>query len=253
MARIHELMTNLNSNTVKRQRFLMQNAALIQMAFLEYIHNFVPDYMPCEAALLHMKSIDTSAMMCESQSSTTTAMPLQRAHYITMCDQFREKNIFIGNESWGQLDHGAMMQLDKLIRNTTKVPNTASSHCTNAFNNPSSAFSSALSAPATQVIRVQKEPLAECMYSMHLCMSNNLQELYEFDSNILQYKHQISKVHILHKRLRISWLPLCIANEQRSALEQHYESCLIQQTSAKTLYVCTSCAIAGEQPLVSSL
>jgi hypothetical protein len=257
VASLRELMTHGNQHILGRQRFLMQNSSLIQLAFLEYANNFLPDYMPCEAQLLGMLHNNNTSKIV--------------VHYTSMCDQFRERTISVGNESWSQLNHGASAQLDKLMRNSNV------NHATNALRNcqakPSQDRNSAVHVQGLsmsmginarshsinfhlynsqnannhcQIIRVPKVPLPECMYDMHLCMTNNLQELYAFHPEIQQHKHLVGHVHILHKRLHIAWLPSSLANEQRQVLERTYESCVIQQTCAKTLYVCTSCAIAGK-------
>jgi hypothetical protein len=236
MARIQKLMTTVNSTILLRQQFLMQNSGLIQLSFLEYVNNFIPDYMPCECQFVHVQNQHSS--MHENKSILL---------YTTICDQFRERTISCGNERWEHLETSAVLQLDKLVRNSSKLPVNHSTKLFGTTNVASSLLTTnANKAASMHVIRVPKEPLAECMYSMHTCKSNNLQELYEFDSQISSYKHQIPNVHLLHKRLVISWLPMCVANEQRASLERQYGYCLIQQTSARIFYVCSSCVIAGK-------
>lgn len=66
---------------VDRRAFLLSNIHLVQLAFVEYLYNVLPDFMPVERDIL---SID----------------PVSCTGYSTICDQFREKCIKTGLENW---------------------------------------------------------------------------------------------------------------------------------------------------------
>lgn len=308
VARLRHLLT-FENYTKQRTKFLMQNCGLVQLAFLEYVNNVLPDYMPCE---MHALSIEQKTIASSSAA----------------CDQFREKCIHKGNEPWAQLNACAVQQLDKLIRNMRAVSSSSSSSSTftsasasasmqmmnmqvptstllqsqalhakkgaagysgatphagssmrknllhvnvpqifshslphqhqssdalpgngssnshNSGDNRSS--SSSFLTPNYPATKTMRMPLPEDMYDLHVCKSNNLAQLYAFEPELQKHRARIMQTHLMHQRVHICMLPRCIAQEQMKAIESQYSTCLIQQASARTMYICTSCAVAGK-------
>lgn len=108
MRRMRGLVTD-GYDAESRASFLLQNLPLLQLAFAEYVYNFVADFMPVEAECLGISaSVSTS--------------------YATTCDQFRERFIKTGDEPWDTLSSSASTQMDRLIRNMRMTPVVANHH-----------------------------------------------------------------------------------------------------------------------------
>lgn len=91
-----------------RREFLFSAMPILQLAFVEYVYNFVFDFMPVESRVLCIDSIISTS-------------------YATMCDQFRERCIHTGEESWSSITASANIQMDKLIRNMRMGPSSSQS------------------------------------------------------------------------------------------------------------------------------
>lgn len=74
-----------------RRSFLFSVVPILQLAFAEYVYNFLPDLMPAEASTLGIDGIISTS-------------------YSTMCDQFRERSIRTGEEPWESMVASANMQ-----------------------------------------------------------------------------------------------------------------------------------------------
>jgi hypothetical protein len=77
-----------------RTRFILDNLPILQLAFVEYIYNFMPDFMPVEMSALHIADY--------------TTIP---HNYSSTCDQFRERCIKTGSETWQSISFAANIQV----------------------------------------------------------------------------------------------------------------------------------------------
>ena len=111
----------------RRRTFLFSCIPVVQLAFVEYVYNVVQDFMPVESAALCIDSIISTS-------------------YATMCDQFRERCIHSGDESWSEIAAAANIQMDKLIRNMRMGPSQYSTDGSDPFD--SSGNMVPLSAPS---------------------------------------------------------------------------------------------------------
>ena len=313
MKRIRGLVTS-EYTMHHRRMFLLSVLPILQLAFVEYAYNFIPDFMVCEADTLCMDNIISTS-------------------YSTTCDQFREKSVHTGDESWSTLSVMANNQMDKLIRNMRMGPqksqvnktspgalnqscihpvaanqtrftpdaivpicsppipkkrrssqNTShgggggrkyvnpgdvvmtfseqdtevmtmfppmmqSGHCSMEEDDLHRMYvygsypNSGIMSISKGIVTGPDRPLDPDLFNMHVCATDNLHLLYpstKFSSK------EIDQVHALHRRVRIVLLPECIGLEQQEALAQRYQDDYVRSTSARTMYVCTSCALSGK-------
>lgn len=106
VSRVRRLVTS-EYNLETRRNFILSNIHLIQLSFVEYLYNVMPDYMPVECDILQVDHV-----ACTS--------------YSTICDQFRERCIKTGRENWEEMSAVASNQLDKLARCMKTIQNNQS-------------------------------------------------------------------------------------------------------------------------------
>ena len=255
--RMRELVTS-GYNMEARRSFLLGCLPILQLAVAEYLYNFLQDYMPVEAKVLGI----------ERSSSTG---------YSTVCDQFREKCIQTGGESWGVLSTAASTHMDKLVRNTRVCAGKMAQHddtttaCTQAKKRRSTssfqystgkfslgpshgdvvmvnqwAMGDNHSSPSISnhppLICMPEVPIRPVLLDMHVCYTDNLCRLYP---SIRATPHELKLVHALHQRICIRRLPQDISMEQQSVLDLRYHSDTVMSSAVRSMYICTSCALAG--------
>lgn len=274
-----------------RRSFLLGCIPLLQLAFAEYAYNFIVDYMPVEARALCINGIISTG-------------------YSTMCDQFRDRCLNTGEESWQSITSAANIYMDKLIRNMRMGPRASGGGggggddqwdivplCTSSLPKkkrgsqgvpvgqqdtihhdevvvhadgpPSSAPCGApqptthqqqASRPAiayqqgqpvlgitsisSKIKSCPQSPMDPSLLDMHVCTTDNLHLVYP---NTGVSKREMAQVHALHRRVRICTLPEGVAMEQQEALDRLYPSDPVKASSARIMYICSSCALAGKQ------
>lgn len=333
--RMHELVTGCYSMDTRRT-FILDNLPVLQLAFAEYAYNFIVDFMPVEADILGIT-------------------PSIAVSYATTCDQFREKFILTGMETWEALSVSANTQIDKLIRNmrmgpvqgaraehplggegsscsimpicTSSAPKkrrTASSSAASATTmhhfyqtgggdssmqphlmvgegdivllhdylgghrqdgfasgshpayasslptigrsspypiriaalagdhhhtrlaetstgvhcHPSGSGASMLHKP---IVSIPKAPVSSALLDLHVCRTDGLSKLYPSLPPA-----DLATLQVLHTRVSISLLPQSIAMEQQNSLERFFLGNCVRMAAARSIYICTSCALGGE-------
>lgn len=225
LRRVHSMLT-AGYSLENSRRFLQRCMPLVQLAMVEYLHNVLLDFFPVE---------------CKSLQVTLQAA----THAAILCDQFRDQAICTGAEEWEDVNNVAQGCLEKFHRNLRGVVSALKKRSLHYHRQPS-ACSSTPATPLGQQQQQQQTPAAvECikdLLELRVCMSDNLQYLYP---SLSQY--DLCTISLLHKKINIRCLPSGIAHEQLEAWESTYNTACVQGLTARTLYVCTTCVLAGRQ------
>lgn len=206
--RVHSMLT-LEYTRERSRKFLLKCMPLVQLAMAEYLYNVLSDYFPVECQSLHITL------------QTVT-------HATILCDLFREKAIQTGMEEWKAVTQVAQGSMDRLVRSlrgiahACKRPNLLKTTTSNVSRSNS---------------RVPRE-----LFDLRVCTTNNLHCLYPSLS-----KNDLLLAQLLQNRLQIKLLPGNIAGEQLEAWTHEYSGSCVRASTARTLLVCTSCALLGRQ------
>lgn len=326
--RMHELVTGCYSMDTRRT-FILDNLPVLQLAFAEYAYNFIVDFMPVEADILGIT-------------------PSIAVSYATTCDQFREKFILTGMETWEALSISANTQIDKLIRNMRMGPvqGVRAEHlgsevssgsimpiCTSSAPKKRRTASSSVASATTMhhfyqtgggdssiqprlmvgegdivllhdylgghrqegllpppllpwvgtgrtgsnrypiiagdhhhtrlaetstgvhchlggsgvsmlhkpMVSIPKAPVSSALLDLHVCRTDGLSKLYPSLPPA-----DLAALQVLHTRVSISLLPQSIAMEQQNSLERFFLGNCVRMAAARSIYICTSCALGGE-------
>jgi hypothetical protein len=263
--RVHHMLTGEYSPHLAR-RFLEITIPLLQLAMAEYLYNVLLDYFPVECQVLHV---------------THHHATLASVH----CDDFRDKGIETGREEWARVADVAQKSWDRFLRalrvgrdvqpcessNAGFPPVSGLQHCpapltstspmqlgdmVNASHDVSSSSSlvphlvmlrrpalpvNAHTGESVHAISGLRAPISTALYDLRICSTPNLQQLYP-----TLPKEQLRHVYALHRRVQISWLPPGLAAEQEEALEDAYGASCVSAFAARTLMVCTTCAVEGK-------
>ena len=90
---------------------------------------------------------------------------------------------------------------------------------------------------------IPKSPIESSLLDLHVCMTDGLHRLYPSTPPA-----DLSVLRVLHARVQISLLPKAIAMEQQEALERSFLGNFVRMSAARSMYLCTSCALGGEFP-----
>lgn len=188
--RVHCMLT-AGYNEEIAATFLQVCLPLLQLAAAEYVCNVMLDFFPVETQI--------------------TGFAIQHATQITLaCDQFRESAIKTGLEEWPDVTQTAQVFLNRLTKNLNALATT-----TKRGGNFRTTFTGVvLDRSHESVNPVGRELDNDCnllqrLLDLRVCTTDNLKLVYPFLSTT-----QARVLHVLHQRIRISFLPPTLMQEQ---------------------------------------
>ena len=99
-----------------------------------------------------------------------------------------------------------------------------------------------LAAITTPIICMPATPIRPIFMDMHVCYTDNMARLYPSSGASTR---ELQLIHTLHQRVSIRTLPIDVAMEQQRVLDASYLSDIVMSNATRSMYICTSCALAG--------
>ena len=215
-AHLYRTMHNLLTLPMQEQfNFITQYPQLINIAVFEYIFNVIPHYFPVERECIS-EHFDMSPFFSQSAP---------------LFDQFRQDNIYTGDESWQSLSAAACtynQKMQRMYKNKHKK-----SH---------------------QVHQAHTQKISED--HLQMIMDTNLVtqtnttlsslQLLASEYTVLTNDSTADHVATVHRCIHVAKLPLNLLELQEASLRHITSTCHVKTHLARTKHVCVVCESAGK-------